>query len=201
MTEKITLIRQRIMAEFLPAVPFDGWTESALETACVAAGYPADMAAAVFPGGIEDVVDYFADMMDGQMREILDKKAASNLKIREKIYAAVAARLTALTPYKEAERLALSFWARPMRKFRGAKILWRTADVIWTWAGDTSTDYNHYTKRALLSGVIGSTMLFWINDSSPGSVQTLSFLGRRIENVMQFGTVVGKFKPSNKKAR
>lgn len=189
------------MAELLPAVAFDGWTESALENACMTAGYPADMGAAVFPGGIQDAVDYFADMMDAQMLAILDKQNTDRLKIREKIREAVAARLCALTPYKEAERLALCFWARPMRKFRGARIVWRTADVIWTWAGDTSTDYNHYTKRALLSGVIGSTLLYWMNDSSPGAINTLSFLERRLENVMQFGAVIGKFKSSNKKAR
>lgn len=35
-------------------------------------------------------------------------------------------------------------------------------DDIWYWAGDRSTDFNWYTKRALLAGIYTSTgLLIW----------------------------------------
>ena len=62
---------------------------------------------------------------------------------------------------------------------------WRTADVMWRIAGDTSTDYNHYTKRLMLGGVYSSTLLVWLDDQTPGFSETASFLDRRIDDVMR----------------
>ncbi len=65
------------------------------------------------------------------------------------------------------------------------KLIWGTADAIWTALGDTSDDVNWYTKRATLSGVYSATVLYWLGDSSEGHTATWAFLDRRIENVMQ----------------
>jgi ubiquinone biosynthesis protein COQ9 len=115
-------------------------------------------------------------------------------RIRDKVTQAVRVRLEALAPHKEAERLAIAFWMRPLRKWEGAKLVWKTADVIWTHAGDTATDYNRYTKRGLLSGVLTATTLFWLNDTSKDHQDSWAFLDRRIENVMTVGKIVGRFK-------
>ena len=39
---------------------------------------------------------------------------------------------------------------------------------MWRIAGDTSTDFNHYTKRMTLGAVYGSTLLVWLDDQSEG---------------------------------
>ena len=57
---------------------------------------------------------------------------------------------------------------------------------MWRLAGDTATDYNHYTKRALLAGIYGATLAVFVDDESEGKADTATFLDRRIENVMQF---------------
>jgi len=95
-----------------------------------------------------------------------------------------------LNSYKDAVDQSLHFWIWPTRKLRAAKITWRTADVIWNWAGDDARDYNRYTKRGLLSGVIASTTIAWLNDASTNMDKTKSFLDRRIENVMKLGKVI-----------
>ena len=76
--------------------------------------------------------------------------------------------------------------ALPLNAPDGAKMLWQTADRIWTLLGDTSEDFNWYTKRMTLSGVIGSTLLFWLGDDSHDTQATWDFLDRRIGDVMQF---------------
>jgi len=96
--------------------------------------------------------------------------------------------------YRQAEQAALAFWAVPLHSPKAGRVLWRTADRIWNRAGDTATDYNHYTKRGLLSGVIGSVALVWLNDDSDGLKTTEDFLGRRIENIMQLGRFLGRIK-------
>jgi ubiquinone biosynthesis protein COQ9 len=39
----------------------------------------------------------------------------------------------------------------------------------------------------LLAGVYGATLLYWLDDRSPGSAATWAFLDRRIDDVMRLG--------------
>ena len=194
MTEKTTQIKDEILLSLLPDVPFDGWTMAAAQAAAMRAGYGGDMARAVFPGGRTDLVAHFSDWLDQQMLARLSDVDTEALRVRDRIKTAVMARLQVMQEYREAEKLALSFWTLPSRSVKAGKLVWRTADRIWNWAGDTATDYNRYTKRGLLSGVISATTLAWINDDSETLRMTESFLDRRIENVMQFGRLLGKIK-------
>jgi len=189
-------IRDKILHAALPSVVFDGWGWDLLETAAVQAGYEKSMARAVFPDGIPDALAHFADMMDRAMLARLKKDVANieDLRIRDRVRTAVLARFDALRPHKAAEKLALRYWSMPLRSIQGGKILWRTADHIWNWAGDTATDYNRYTKRGLLSGVLAATLLTWIDDDTADMSVTSAFLDRRIENVMQVGRITSKLK-------
>ena len=97
-------------------------------------------------------------------------------------------------PYKGAVQTLTQYWGKPWTGLKAGKAIWSTVDNIWNWAGDTSTDYNHYTKRSLLSGVLASTYLYWVSEDDPDLQKTQGFLARRIENVMQLGKVIGRFK-------
>jgi ubiquinone biosynthesis protein COQ9 len=108
------------------------------------------------------------------------------MKIRERIRALVWTRLEIMGPAREAVRSALSILAMPQNVPLATRIAWRSADVMWRLAGDTSTDFNHYTKRMTLGAVYASTLIAWLDDSSEGWSDTAAFLDRRIENVMQF---------------
>jgi ubiquinone biosynthesis protein COQ9 len=108
------------------------------------------------------------------------------MKIRERIRALVWERLRIQEPAKEAIRRALAILAMPQNLPPPPRLSWRSADVMWRMAGDTATDYNHYTKRAILSAVYGSTLLAWLQDDSEGSADTAAFLDRRIDEVMRF---------------
>ena len=187
-------IKTAILEQALPDVPFDGWTMELLERAAQNAGYETAMAVSVFPAGVRDAVVYLSYWADGKMLERLAACKNPPARTRDKIVLAVRTRLEVLAPYKEAERLAIAYWMRPLRKWEGAKLVWKTADAIWGWAGDTATDYNRYTKRGLLSGVLTATTLFWLTDASAGSQDSWAFLDRRIDNVLSVGKIVGRLK-------
>ena len=89
-------------------------------------------------------------------------------------------------PAREAVRRALAILAMPQNLPLALRISWRRADLMWRIAGDTSTDFNHYTKRMTLGAVYGSTLLAWLDDDSEGWSDTAAFLDRRIDNVMAF---------------
>ncbi len=189
-------IRDQLLNQALPDIVFDGWAWEVAEKAAVSAGYDKTMAHAVFPGGLPDFVGHLSDWADRQTLEILSHTDHEALRIRDRIHLGVMTRIETLQPWREAVRRAVTYWSVPTRTLQAGRLVWRSADTIWIWAGDTATDYNHYTKRALLSGVISATTLAWLNDETGDLTRTEAFLGRRIENVMKLGKALGRFKKS-----
>jgi len=160
----------------------DGFTEKLLERAGEAAGVDGTALARLFPDGPLSLVEAFSDAADAAMEKRLAKKKLSAMKIRQ----AVLARLEALVPRKDAARRAATFLTLPPHAGLGAKLLYRTVDRMWRAVGDNSTDFNFYTKRAILAGVYSATLMRWFTDESVDETITREFLDRRIENVMQF---------------
>ena len=147
-----------------------------------------------FPNGLNDLVYAFADWADAQMIFSLEKQGVDDLKIRARIFEGVKARLQALEPHKAAFKASTKYLMHPRHIFDLKRIGWTTADKLWWCAGDTATDYNHYTKRILLSGVFASTTLYWLRDSSDNHEKTWDFLEHRINNVLKIGKFMGKLK-------
>jgi ubiquinone biosynthesis protein COQ9 len=185
-------LKTKILLSALPDVPFDGWTDSLLERA--ADRMQVDSAEA-FPKGIKELVEYFSIWANDETLAKLKKSKLETMRVRDRITLGVRTRLEILQPYKQAVSAALAFMALPPRNLAMPKLVWTTADMLWRAAGDTATDYNHYTKRILLSGVLTSTTLYWLNDTSKNHTNTWQFLDRRIGDVLKIGQKISGFKP------
>jgi ubiquinone biosynthesis protein COQ9 len=179
-------LKRAVVAAALPLIEGDGLTESVLKQAVDKAGADRAVQARLFAKGPLDLVEAISDVHDEEMEKRLAKAKLSALKMRERIGRAVLTRLEILRPHKEAARRAAAFLTLPPNAATGAKLLYRTVDRMWRAAGDTSTDFNFYTKRAILAGVYSSTLLRWFGDDSVEQSDTRGFLDARIENVMQF---------------
>jgi len=165
---------------------FDGWNERALAMAAAEIGVPPDRARIAMPGGPVAMIDRWFDWVDRDMLAAFPPERIAAMKIRERISQLVLHRLTLLRPHKEALRRAIAVLAMPQNGLAAARLAWRSADRMWRTAGDTATDYNHYTKRGILTGVYGSTILVFLDDESEDFAVTRAFLARRIDDVMQF---------------
>ncbi|KTE37631.1 MULTISPECIES: COQ9 family protein [unclassified Sphingopyxis] len=165
---------------------FDGFSEAALADAAARAGVDADVARLAYPGGGRDMVDAWFAGIDGAMAAQWPAEKLATRKIRERITTLVEMRIDLLAPNREALRRALALLALPTNVPFAAKLGWRAADLMWRLAGDTATDYNHYSKRAILGSVYGATMAVFLNDESEGHADTRAFLARRIDQVMRF---------------
>jgi ubiquinone biosynthesis protein COQ9 len=168
------------------AAAFDGFAPAAVRHAADAAGVDADVAALAFPGGAADMVDAWFAHIDAAMLERLPPEALAAMKVRDRITALVEARLDLLADRRESLRRALSVLALPANLPLAARLGWRAADAMWAAAGDTATDFNHYSKRAILGSVYGATMAVFLNDESENFAETRAFLARRIAGVMTF---------------
>lgn len=192
MSMDINTEKQKILEAGLKDVPFDGWTLATFENAAKKNDMDPAMVMALFPRGERDIMDYFGAWADAKMLDALKGIHIEDLKVRARIRMAVEKRIEILSPYKECVQICFKKLLMPQNARLGAKMTWRSADVIWTWAGDDSTDYNKYTKRGLLSGVIGTTMTYWLQDNSGDNTKTYAFLNARIENVLFVGQNASK---------
>jgi ubiquinone biosynthesis protein COQ9 len=164
---------------------FDGWTRKAVDSAAAQLGIDPVQARLAMPKDQAGMIDLYIQEVDRALEAYFTPKRLAGTKIREKIRSLIWRRLEIMGPAREAVRRALAILAMPQNLPLGLKAGWRTADVMWRMAGDTSTDFNHYTKRMTLGAVYASTLLVWLDDESEGWSETADFLDRRIDDVMK----------------
>ena len=179
-------LRLALAPEIARAAVFDGWTEQALRQAAALAGVDPAVARLAFPGGAMDMIEAWIESTDAKMQASFADGRLAAMKVRERIRALLLFRLDAIAGQEEALRRALAIQAMPHNLARTLRIGWRSADRMWRLAGDTATDYNHYTKRALLAGIYSATLAVFLDDASEDKAATRAFLDRRIEGVMKF---------------
>jgi ubiquinone biosynthesis protein COQ9 len=179
-------VRAAIAPELPSNAAFDGWNRAALEATATQLGVDPDIARAAFPGGAVDMIDAWFHSVDLAVVAKLPPETLQPMKIRERITALVEARIDTVAPHREALRRAPLATFCGMARIASARLGWRAADHMWRLAGDTATDYNHYTKRAILGSVYGATVTVMLDDDSEGLADTRAFLSRRIDGIMRF---------------
>ncbi len=182
-------LKAEVLSVALDLATSKGWTSETLKQAAVELGHPPSLAWALFPKGISDALNCWSQSINQRMRVRLDEMNLPSLKVRERIFWAVRTRLELYTPHKKALQSAFQYTACHPTHVKPLNLLYASVHHMWIAAGDQSTDYNFYTKRALLSAVYGATLFFWFRDSSPESVETLKFLEKRIADVLKIGTL------------
>lgn len=187
-------LAQRLAEAMLPHVPFDGWSEAAARRAAEDLGLDPAMVSAVFPAGAPDMIAAFIRATDARMVAACDTAEFRALKVREKVTRAILWRLESMAPHREAVRRAAAVLALPGNAALAARLTWGTADAIWRAAGDTATDLNHYSKRAIAGLVYSATLFVWIADESSDFADTRAFLDRRIAGVMRFEKAKAQWK-------
>jgi ubiquinone biosynthesis protein COQ9 len=179
-------LRRRLALAIGENAVFDGWTRQAVDTAAEQLGVDPVQARLAMPKTQAGMIDTYIQEVDRSLEAYFTPERLAKLKIREKIRGLVWRRLEIMGPAREAVRRGLAILAMPQNVPLALRVSWRTADLMWRIAGDTSTDFNHYTKRMTLGAVYGSTLLVWLDDQSEGWMETSGFLDRRIDDVMRF---------------
>lgn len=179
-------LRLKLAPAIADAAAFDGWSNLAVTNAAEAAGVDPATALYAFSGGAMAMIEAWVKSVDAAMAAALPAEELAAMKIRERIRSLVQFRLDAVAHQKEALRRALAIMAMPQNAVRSLQLGWHSADAMWRLAGDTATDYNHYTKRLTLGSIYAATLAVYVDDTSPDHAETRAFLERRIEGIMKF---------------
>jgi ubiquinone biosynthesis protein COQ9 len=181
-------LRLALAPAIAEAAAFDGWTPAAVDAAAARLGVSSDVARLAFPGrnpAMAMIAAWIAHI-DAEMSRALPAETLAAVSIRQRIRRLVGFRLEAVSPNEEALRRALAIMAMPQNVAKALKLGWHSADAMWRLAGDTATDLNYYSKRAILGALYTATLLAFVEDRSEGKAETYAFLDRRIDGVMRF---------------
>jgi len=165
---------------------FDGWTKKAVDSAADELGIDRAQARLAFPKDAAHMIEAWIEGVDAAMQAHFTPEVVEKMRVSQRIRAMIWFRLETTGPAREAVRSALSILAMPQNVPLALRTGWRSADLMWRLAGDTATDYNHYSKRLILSGVYTATLLAWLDDQSEGWTETAAFLDRRLAGVGRF---------------
>ena len=196
---RLERLRRQLALAVAENAVFDGWAKPAVDAAAGQLGVDPVQARLAMPKTQAGMIDVYIQEVDRALEAYFSPERLSGMKIREKIRSLVWQRLEIMAPAREAVRRALAILAMPQNVPLAFRIGWRTADLMWRIAGDTSTDFNHYTKRMTLGAVYGSTLLVWLDDQSEGWTETAAFLDRRIDDVMRFEKFKAEWRGSSER--
>ena len=175
-----------VIEAILNHVPFDGWTTASLDMAASDCGLSEVEMRSLFPAGFVDAIAAYGAYADQNMITAFHGQDAADIAVMPvhmKIRSLILIRLEQAAPYKEVVRRTMAVLARPQHAKLASQLLYKTVDEMWRAAGDSSTDYNFYTKRATLSAVYSATLLAFLSDNSADMEKTEAFLDRRLEDV------------------
>ena len=192
--DHLAATRRAVIDAALPHVAFDGWSDRTLALAVEDAGVDPGLSRLAFPRGGLDLALAFHRDRDAALAEAIAGADLAALRFRDRIGWAVMRRLELVADDREAVRRGATLFALPHHAADGARAIWHTADTIWTALGDQSRDFAWYSKRATLSAVYSSALLYWLGDETPGSEATRAFVDRRIDNVMQVEQVKARLR-------
>lgn len=182
-TDWCELRERQLLEAALPLAPALGWTHRLVAAAARSAGFSLAEAELVLPQGPRDLAALMVRRHDEGMLEALAGVDPSSLKIRERIGRALRARLDVAARDEAAVRRWAGYLTLPHNLPLGLTLAWRSADTVWRWAGDTATDENHYTKRAILGAILVSALAVRL---ARGRTEAEAYVDARIENVMAF---------------
>ena len=184
------ILRRRWLAELLPEVAFEGWSEAAARAAAVRAGLTEGEQALAAPQGVVNLIDALFDAAEAEARAALAAIDMGAMRVPDKVKRGVLAWLAALEPNREAVRRAASRGFLPWSAGSALQRTWKVADMIWTAAGDASEDYNRYSKRGLLAAVLPAIVLYWADHPAPEDLD--GFISRRLANASGLGQRAGR---------
>ena len=159
---------QTVLDAAIARAPALGWNARLVREACEACGLSQGDEELLLPNGARDLAALLSRRHDARALAALGEIDAKSLKIRERIARAVSERMEAGAADLEATRRCAAFLALPTNADLGLKLAWESADHLWRWAGDETTDWNHYSKRTILSGIlIPALTMRWFDGRAP----------------------------------
>jgi len=176
-------VRDRAVRAMLPVAAENGWNWGTVRAGVAATGEDPGLAESHFPGGPASAVAAWVDLANREMEAAAAAESMDGLRTPDRIRRAVSLRFAAAAPHKRALRRAVALLALPWNTGTALRTTAGTASAIWYAAGDHSTDFSWYTRRASLGAIYAATLAYWLRDDDPDTAEAMAFFDRRLADL------------------
>ena len=173
----------------------EGLNSNTLETIAVKHNLNINEINLLFPDGNKDLLEYSLDQLNIELQEYCKSLDLIRLPLHKRIRKILLSKIEIMNKEKNFYKKIFLKSLLPNRTISLSKQLYKSIDQIWYLAGDTSVDFNFYTKRLILAGIYSRVFLFFFNNNNQNELENLLDLNlKRVAKIPQLKSKINIFK-------
>ena len=169
-----------------------GFSKNSLESISKKYGLDINETELLFPEGNIDLIKFTLEQLDNELEEYCRKIDLIRLPVHKRIKKVLLSKIFLMNKNKLFYRSIFFNLLIPKKKFSLSSQLYNSVDQIWFIAGDSSTDFNFYTKRLILSVIYSRIMLFFFNNNNLQELEDI--LDESLQRVSKIPEIKSKLK-------
>ena len=149
----------------------------------------------LFPGGKNEFLHFVLEQLNIDLENYCKKLDLIRLPVHKRIRKILLSKIYIMNKEKKFYKKIFLSLLIPKRKFSLPIKLYKSVDQIWFIAGDTSVDFNFYTKRLILASIYSRVIFFFFNNNNQTLLEDLldSSL-KRVSKIPELKTKFNIFK-------
>ncbi len=149
----------------------------------------------LFPEGNNDFIKFTLDQLNDDLYKYCKKIDLIRLPIHKRIRKILLSKIYLMNLDKKFYRHIFLKYLITKNNFNLPKQLYKSVDQIWFIAGDTSTDFNFYTKRLILAGIYIKIILFFFNNNNQNTLENILDKNlKRVSKIPELKSKINIFK-------
>ena len=184
--------RQAVLSFAKEFVSENGLTKNCLENISKKYGLNIDETDLLFPQGNIDLIKFALEQLNNDLEVYCRQIDLIRLPIHKRIRKVLLSKISLMNKDKSFYRSIFLNLLIPKKNFSLSSQLYNSVDQLWFIAGDSSTDFNFYTKRFILSGIYSRVMLFFFNNNNQEELENI--LDESLKRVSKIPEIKSKLK-------
>ena len=165
--------RLRILKLAKPIIAKEGLNSNTFETIAVKHNLNINEIHLLFPQGNKDLLKYSLEQLNIELQKYCKSIDLIRLPLHKRIRRILLSKIAIMNKEKNFYKKIFLKSLLPNRTISLSKQLYKSIDQIWYLAGDTSVDFNFYTKRLILAGIYSRVVLFFFNNNNQNELENL----------------------------
>ena len=187
------LTKRQVVLRFAKKfVSENGLTKNCLENISKKYGLNTDETDLLFPQGNIDLIKFALEQLNNDLEVYCRQIDLIRLPIHKRIRKVLLSKISLMNKDKSFYRSIFLNLLIPKKNFSLSNQLYNSVDQIWFIAGDSSTDFNFYTKRLILSGIYSRVILFFFNNNNQEELENI--LDESLKRVSKIPEIKSKLK-------
>ena len=149
----------------------------------------------LFPNGNKDLINYSLEQLNIDLQEFCKSIDLIRLPIHKRVRKILLSKIEIMNKEKKFYKKIFLSSLLPNKTVSLYKQLYKSIDQIWYLAGDTSVDFNFYSKRLILAGIYSRVIFFFFNNNNQTLLEGhLDSSLKRVSKIPELKTKLNIFK-------